>query len=54
MAIIRKNDQFFIEDLHSTNKTFLNDNVLAPEVEMPLQSGDVVKLANVKMQFEIV
>ena len=54
MAIIRKNDQFFIEDLHSTNKTFLNDNLLAPEVEMPLQSGDVVKLANVKMQFEIV
>ena len=54
MAIIRKNDQFFIEDLHSTNKTFLNDKVLAPEVEMPIQSGDVVKLANVKMQFEIV
>lgn len=51
MAIVKKDDQYFIEDLHSTNKTYLNQKLLVPEVEMPLQSGDVIKLANESLQF---
>lgn len=51
MAIIKKENQFFVEDLHSTNKTYLNEQLIAPEVEMPLQSGDVIKMANETLQF---
>lgn len=37
---------FYIVDLHSTNKTFVNDGCLAPDSPKELHEGDYITLAN--------
>ena len=46
-----KNGRFFIVDLQSANKTFVNNSEILSETE--LFSGDVLKLGNVKLRFEV-
>lgn len=46
-----KNGHFFIVDLQSANKTFVNNSEILSETE--LFSGDVLKLGNVKLKFEV-
>lgn len=43
---------FVIEDLNSTNKTFLNGNALEPEELVVINNGDILKLG--KTEFKIV
>ena len=49
--MINKNGVCFVVDNNSTNKTYLNDKRLDPEVEYKLADGDVVRLANEKFSF---
>lgn len=49
--LINKNGVCFVVDNNSTNKTYLNDKRLDPEVEYKLADGDVVRLANEKFSF---
>ena len=46
-----KNGRFFIVDLQSANKTFVNNSEILSETE--LFSGDILKLGNVKLKFEV-
>ena len=47
--MIFKNGQWFIEDLHSTNYTFVNREMLPPGQLRPLQNGDEVRVGKVLM-----
>ncbi len=49
--IVFKEDEFYLIDNTSTNKTFLNGNMLVPEEEYKLAEGDIVRLANEKFIF---
>ena len=51
-AVINKeNQEFYIEDLNSTNGTFVNDEVLAYREKKLLKSNDIVRFADVKYRF---
>jgi FHA domain len=42
--ILKTSEGIFIEDLNSTNFTFLNDLRLEPEMQYPLREGDEIRL----------
>lgn len=46
-----KNGRFFIIDLQSANRTFVNGSIILSETE--IFSGDILKLGNVKLKFEV-
>jgi subtilisin family serine protease len=50
--ISRQGDQFFVQDLGSTNGTFVNGQRLAPNVPFMLHPGDQVQLADTVLTFE--
>ena len=51
-AAIRKNGgKYFLSDLNSTNGTCLNDRRLEQNEEAALEDGDLIKIANVMLQF---
>jgi serine/threonine protein kinase len=45
--------RYFIEDLNAFNKTRLNGVALSPNVERELQEGDIIRLGNVELRFEV-
>lgn len=49
--LILRGEQWYIVDLKSKNRTFLNDRVLQASVETPLQDGDVIKLNSEEFVF---
>lgn len=50
--ILRKDeDQFFIVDLDSRNKTKVNERVLTPWQELPLSQGDRINICDVELVF---
>lgn len=52
--IIVQNDQYLIEDLNSSNGTFVNGQVrLAPKQPHPLASGDEVRLGETRLKFVV-
>lgn len=51
--IICRNGRYYVLDLHSKNKTYINDKVLPIEHEMEIFSGDMLKLANEEFLFRI-
>lgn len=51
VRILNQNGQFSIEDLNSTNYTFVNKQKLAPKTPRPLQDGDEVRLGRIAMTF---
>lgn len=50
-VINRENKEFFLEDLNSTNGTFVNDEVLAYKERKQLKSNDIIRFADVKFRF---
>ncbi len=54
-AIFRKGGQYFVQDLHSKNGTYLNGNRLDcnDEPAGPLQDGDRIRFNVVEFQFVI-
>jgi eukaryotic-like serine/threonine-protein kinase len=52
--IITRDQQFIIEDLGSSNGTFINDRIqLQPQMQHVLQSGDLVRLGSTALKFMI-
>ncbi|MBL8202806.1 MAG: protein kinase [Blastocatellia bacterium] len=52
--IITRGQQFIIEDLGSSNGTFINDKIrLGPSTQHVLQSGDLVRLGSTSLRFMI-
>ncbi len=45
--VMRANNEWFITDLNSTNKTYVNGAKLEPNVPIKIKQNDVVMLANV-------
>jgi serine/threonine protein kinase len=48
-----RDGRFFIEDQNAFNKTRLNGVALTPHQEYELQEGDVIRLGNVDLRFEV-
>ena len=44
--IIKKNNEYFILDVGSTNHTFINGDRIEEKKEIPLEDGDIIKLGN--------
>lgn len=51
--IITRGSRFFIMDLNSKNRSFLNDEPLAPNCEVEMFDGDKIKLANEDFVFQL-
>ncbi|MFN3762975.1 MAG: FHA domain-containing protein [Anaerolineae bacterium] len=49
--LLRRPDGWFLEDLQSTNGTFLNENRLPPGQPVPLSHGDLIRLGQLTMVF---
>lgn len=49
--IFMQGSQIVIEDLNSTNYTFVNQQRLVPRQPHPLQNGDEVRFGRVKLHF---
>lgn len=49
--IIMRGSRFYIRDLNSKNRTFINGNAVAPEYETELNDGDNIRLANEEFVF---
>jgi hypothetical protein len=49
--VIRKGDTYAIEDLESTNFTFLNGRMLSPRVPTKLDEGDVIRIGKIYLVF---
>jgi pSer/pThr/pTyr-binding forkhead associated (FHA) protein len=48
--IIRRGDDFFLEDLNSMNGTFLNRSKLPAHTPVPFQDGDELRLGNLVLR----
>ena len=53
IRISRKEEQFYLEDLHSTNKTFVGESIVEPEKEVEIYDGTKIRLGNEEFIFEI-
>ncbi len=51
--ILREGNQFFLRDLKSENKTFLNDNSIPPEEKVLLKSGDLFRIGPHEFRFSL-
>jgi hypothetical protein len=49
--IVKMNDQYYIEDLGSSNHTYVNDIRLAEGQSEPLKQGDNIKLGKIVLTF---
>jgi hypothetical protein len=49
--LLAEGDQVFLEDLHSTNATFLNQKKLQPGRRYPLKDGDEIRLGRVILTY---
>lgn len=52
IVIVRKDDQFYIQDLASTNGVYLNGKKIRPLFDTLLSSGDVFKIGAREYSFE--
>ena len=50
-AIEKRNNKFYLVDLGSSNKTYLNENLVLSEVE--ISSGSIIRMGRVKMRVEM-
>ena len=51
--VFKVDDHFFIEDLKSSNGTFLNGHKLPSAASIELNSGDIISIHDYKLLFEI-
>ena len=51
--IVLKNNQWFLQDLNSTNGTFVNNLRLPPHTSHPLHSGDQIRLGKWVATFQV-
>lgn len=51
--IISSNGRYFIVDKHTTNHTYINQQVIPEETQMELHDGDMITLANEVFTFHV-
>ena len=51
--IIIRDGRYYVFDLRSKNKTFINNRVLPTEHEIEIFDGDILKLANEEFLFRV-
>ncbi|MDE6434726.1 MAG: FHA domain-containing protein [Lachnospiraceae bacterium] len=51
--IIRKDLGFYIVDNNSTNCTFVNEKRAMPGEQVPIVSGDIIQMSNIRFRFEV-
>lgn len=51
--IISRGDKYFVFDLRSKNKSYINNRVLPAEHEVEIFNGDILKLANEEFLFQV-
>ncbi|MFN8467826.1 MAG: FHA domain-containing protein [Caldilineaceae bacterium] len=51
--IVQQSDQWFLQDLNSTNGTFINNQRVAPHSRQALQSGDQIRLGKWAATFQV-
>lgn len=49
--IVLDNGDIFLEDKNSTNGTFVGNNKINPNTEIPIRRGDYIRFANVELQW---
>lgn len=49
----RRNGHFYVEDLNAFNRTRINGAPLVPHQDTEIQNGDVVRLGNVELRFDV-
>lgn len=49
--IIKKGDAYLVEDLNSTNFTYLNGKILSPKTPTILDDGDVIRIGKLYLVF---
>ncbi len=49
--LVYQNNQWTVEDLHTVNKTYLNNRVIPVGQRLPLQSGDELMLGRLRLVF---
>ena len=53
LQISKIEEKFYVKDLGSSNKTFLNDQELEPHKEMLLRANDKISVSDLKIVFEV-
>ena len=51
--IVQQSDQWFVQDLNSTNGTYINNQRVAPSSRQPLHSGDQIRLGKWTATFQV-
>ena len=51
--IISRDGKYFVFDLRSKNKSYINNRVLPAEHEVEIFNGDILKLANEEFLFQV-
>jgi serine/threonine protein kinase len=51
--LLRKDNRWFVEDMGSTNGTFVNGVRLAPNKLTALQKGDVIRFGQIELEFSL-
>lgn len=51
--IISRGSRYYIFDLRSKNKSYINNRVLPAEYEVEIFNGDILKLANEEFIFQV-
>ena len=49
LELYKKGGKYFIRDLNSSNGTFINDTMAAPNVPQPVQPGDTIRIAGLHL-----
>ena len=51
--IVQQSNQWFLQDLNSTNGTYVNNQRVAPHSRQPLHSGDQIRLGKWAATFQV-
>lgn len=51
--IVQQSSQWFLQDLNSTNGTFVNNQRVSPQTRQPLRSGDQIRLGKWVATFQV-
>lgn len=51
--IITKDNGYYVSDLRSKNKTYINNQVLPVEYEVQIHNGDILKMSNEEFLFQL-
>ena len=51
--IVQQSDLWFLQDLNSTNGTYINNQRVAPQSRQPLRSGDQIRLGKWAATFQV-